>query len=78
MIDTMAREYALTETFLIITTYIAFVIGKKIIDNENIKISNLFIYPLGFSLFLSSCYLSVIYMAIAACTLILLCIIYKR
>ena len=78
MIDTMAREYALIEAFLIITTYIAFVIGKKIVDNENIKIAYIVLYPIGFSLFLSACYLSVIYMGIVACVLTLLCIIYKR
>ena len=78
MIDTMAREYALTEAFLIITTYIAFIIGKKIVDNENIRIAYIVLYPIGFSLFLSSCYLSVIYMGIIACVLTLLSIIYKR
>ena len=78
MIDTMAREYALMEAFLIISTYIACIIGKKIVDNENIPIPMLFVYPLGFSLFLLSGYFALIYMVILITVLLSICIYYKR
>ena len=78
MLCTMAREYSLMEMLYIITTFIAFDISRKIIDNKNISTKMLFIYPIGLSLFLLSGYYAIVYAGIIIFLLILLSIYYKR
>ncbi len=55
------REYALQETFFIIVNYVFLILCNKIINNEEVKIKQLFLYSLSISLFCLTSYFSIIY-----------------
>ena len=63
-LSALAREYALQETFFILTTYYTLFLYKKIDIGERISLKTSVLCSLSFALFLVSSYFSVVYYAI--------------
>ena len=77
MLDTEAREYAMMEMFLIMSTYFGFDIIKKIFKCNSISLKLAIVSSIVFSLFMLSGYFSLIYLSLLAILIWFICL-YKR